>query len=74
MSKDQKSIKKLNVENVEKLKVSCKMINEIVSGCHYWKVEQIWPVNLYVQGLQKIVEMLNQIIFNEDTNNEVLHR
>ena len=73
MSKDQKSKSKLNVETVEKLKVSCKILNEIYSGCHYWKVDQIWPINLYSHSLQNVLEMLNQIIFLEETNNKTYH-
>lgn len=70
MSKDQNQNKKLHVENVDKLMIACKMINEIRSGLNYWKFNQIWPTNLYDQTLKEIVELLNQVLLSSDFSKE----
>ena len=68
MSKDQKQNKKFTVETVDKLKTACKILIEIRESSHHWKVDSIWPVNLYIQGMNSVIDILQNIIFNYDVS------
>lgn len=55
MSKDQKKIKKMNVEMVEKVDF---ILNWITSTITFWDLSDKWPTNLIQKSVDELIKEL----------------
>lgn len=71
MSKDQKKTVEINVEIVDNWS---KMLDYMTSTLTFWKMDNVWPVNLCVDGLNKMSNQMFEIIKNKVSSSHIIDK